>query len=202
MILCDIGNTSADLLYPDGSRTKILQNAFVPESVGRNVHYVSVNRDVDHERLRALGWINVAERIDWSRYYPTMGVDRIMVCEAVPNGVIVDAGSAITVDVMEEGRFCGGFIALGLRAVQEAYARLSPALDVSWNFEVDLDTIPKNTVDAVSAGYLAPLVHEIQRYGKPVYVTGGDARTMAGVIGGCIVDDRLVFAGMLKLIEQ
>lgn len=202
MILCDIGNTSADLLYADGSRKKILLSEFIPESVGSDVLYVSVNRNIDHGALRRLGWVNVVERVDWSRYYPTMGIDRIMVCEAVSHGVIVDAGSAITVDVMDKGRFCGGFIALGLRAIQEAYACLSPALDVSWNFEVDLDTIPKNTVDAVSAGYLAPLVHEIQRYGKPVYVTGGDARTMAHLIGDCIIDDRLVFKGMLKLIEQ
>ena len=61
-----------------------------------------------------LNWHNVATLIDWGKYYPTMGIDRIMVCEAIDDGVIVDAGSAITVDVMSHGVYQGGFISLGL----------------------------------------------------------------------------------------
>jgi type III pantothenate kinase len=131
-----------------------------------------------------------------------MGIDRIMVCEAVEDGVIVDAGSAITVDVMNEGVYRGGFISLGLRAAQEAYERLSPALDVSFNFEVDLTIMAKNTPDAITVGFLAPLIEKIESFGKPLYVTGGDAILLSRFFTEAIVDEDLIFKGMKKLIEK
>jgi type III pantothenate kinase len=131
-----------------------------------------------------------------------MGIDRIMVCEAVSNGVIVDAGSAITVDVMRKGDYQGGMIALGLRAAYEAYAKLSPALNVSFNFEVDLAKMAKNTPDAVSIGFLAPLIGYIENLGEPIMLTGGDARVLKHFLPNAIVDEELIFNGMKKLIHK
>ncbi len=201
MILCDIGNTSVDLLS-EGKRTKFRVADFDPASLRDDVYYVSVNASMN-ERLRNLpGWHDVRLLVDWDKYYPTMGIDRVMVCEAVEGGTIVDAGSAITVDVMEEGEYRGGFISLGLRAAAEAYARLSPALDVSWNFEVDLAKMAKNTPDAVTAGFLAPLVERIGSLGKPLYLCGGDAERLRVFFPDATVDQELVFRGMQKLIEK
>ncbi|HEX5711461.1 MAG TPA: type III pantothenate kinase, partial [Sulfuricurvum sp.] len=115
---------------------------------------------------------------------------------------IVDAGSAITVDVMRDGAYQGGFISLGLKAAQEAYARLSPALATSFNFEVDLDKMAKNTPDALTIGFLALLVHKIESLGKPIYLTGGDAQILARYFSDAIVDEVLVFKGMQKLINK
>jgi type III pantothenate kinase len=131
-----------------------------------------------------------------------MGIDRIMVCEAVEEGVIVDAGSAITVDVMRGGVYQGGFIALGLRTAQEAYARLSPALEMSFNFEVDLAKMAKNTPDALTVGFLAPLIAKIESLGKPLYVTGGDSVLLSRFLCEAVVDEELIFKGMKKLIEK
>ncbi|MCK9374348.1 MAG: type III pantothenate kinase [Sulfuricurvum sp.] len=201
MIYCDIGNTSVDV-YREGKRTKWRVDDFDPASLEGSVHYVSVN-GAFNERLQGYSnWHDMREYVRWENYYPTMGMDRIMACEAVDDGVIVDAGSAITVDVVKEGRYQGGFISLGLRAAQEAYARLSPALDVSFNFEVDLTIMAKNTPDALTVGFLAPLIHEIERLGKPIYVTGGDARRISLFLEGSVVDEALIFKGMKKLIEK
>lgn len=200
MILCDIGNTSIDILYENGNRIKILHENFEPKDQG--VYFISVKHQLETSKLEALGWINLEEWIERQKYYATMGIDRIMVCEAIQDGVIVDAGSAITVDVMERGEYKGGFISPGLKAAQEVYGRISPALSVSFNFEVDLDTIAKNTTDAVTLGYLAPLVHHIKRFGKPVYVTGGDAEKIGKMIGGSYIDQLLVFKGMRAVIEK
>lgn len=201
MILCDIGNTSADL-FQDGKRTKCPVAGFDPFSIGDEVWFISVN-SVFSERVKECpNWHDLRGYVAWENYYPTMGIDRVMVCEAVEEGVIVDAGSAITVDVMRGGGYEGGFVSLGLRAAAEAYGRLSPALDVSWNFEVDLDKMAKNTPDAVTLGFLAPLVREIESLGKPLYLCGGDAQMLSRFFPEAVVDEELIFKGMKKLIEK
>ncbi|WP_310440028.1 type III pantothenate kinase [Sulfuricurvum sp.] len=201
MILCDIGNTSVDL-FMDGKRSKLRAVDFDPAVFQEDVYYVSVNL-VLNKRIRDFpNWHDLRELIDWDKYYPSMGIDRIMVCEAVEDGVIVDAGSAITVDVMRCGVYQGGFISLGIRAAEEAYARVSSALDVSFNFEVDLAKMAKNTPDALTVGFLAPLIEKIERLEKPLYLSGGDARLIAHFFSEAIVDEELIFKGMTKLIEK
>ena len=201
MILCDIGNTSVDL-FIDGNRTKLSADSFEPAIFEDNIYYASVNASIN-ERIRELtNWYDLRAFVDGDKYYPTMGIDRIMVCEAIEDGVIVDAGSAITVDVMRCGVYQGGFISLGIRAAEEAYARLSSALDVSFNFEVDLAKMAKNTPDALTVGFMVPLIEKIERLGKPLYITGGDARLISRFFSEAIVDEELIFKGMTKLIEK
>lgn len=201
MILCDIGNTSVDL-FINGKRTKLSAEHFDPATFEDDVYYASVNASINERIQELTNWHDLRELINWDKYYPTMGIDRIMVCEAVEAGVIVDAGSAITVDVMGGGIYQGGFIALGLRTAQEAYGRLSPALDMSFNFEVDLAKMAKNTPDALTVGFLAPLIFKIESLGKPIYVTGGDAVLLSRFFSEAVVDEDLIFKGMIKLIEK
>ena len=201
MILCDIGNTTADI-FENGVCRKMALTKFQPELLGGEVWYACVNGSFSEILGDLPNWHNIVPLIDWDKYYPTMGIDRIMVCEAIDDGVIVDAGSAITVDVMRDGAYEGGFISLGLKAAQEAYARLSPALATSFNFEVDLDKMAKNTPDALTIGFLALLVHKIESLGKPIYLTGGDAQILARYFSDVFVDEVLVFKGMQKLIHK
>jgi type III pantothenate kinase len=201
MILCDIGNTSVDIFRYEKC-FKLSVDDFDPGSIEDELYFISVNNSFNERIKNYPNWHDLREFIDWNKYYPTMGIDRIMVCEAVEDGVIVDAGSAITVDAMDEGIHRGGFISLGLCASQEAYARLSPALDVSFNFEVDLAKMAKNTPDALTVGFLAPLIAKIESFGKPIYLTGGDARLLSRFFSEVIVDEELIFKGMKKLIEK
>lgn len=201
MILCDVGNTSVDLLE-QGKRTKIKVEEFDPFILLNDVYYISVNAAFDEQIQEYPNWHNLRDRIAWDKYYPTMGIDRITVCEAIEEGVVVDAGSAITVDMMKDGVYQGGFISLGLRAAQEAYGRLSPALNVSFNFEVDLAKMAKNTPDALTVGFLAPLIEKIERLGKPLYLTGGDARLLSRYFKDAIVAEDLIFQGMEKLLQK
>jgi len=201
MILCDIGNTTADI-YEKGVSRKVLLNEFVPESLDGEIWYASVNKGWEEKLGSLSNWNNIVKLIDGGKYYPTMGIDRILVCEAIDSGVIVDAGSAITVDVVHEGTYEGGFISLGLHAARSAYSRLSPALDVSWNFEVDLDKMAKNTPDAVTVGFLAPLVMRIKSLGEPLYLTGGDATVLKHWLPEAKVEKDMVFIGMKKLIDK
>ncbi|MCX6062259.1 MAG: type III pantothenate kinase [Campylobacterales bacterium] len=201
IILCDIGNTTADI-FENGVYRKIVLTEFQPELLEGEMWYCCVNGSFSKMLGDLPNWHNCATLIDWDKYYPTMGLDRIMVCEAIEDGVIVDAGSAITVDVMKDAIYKGGFIALGLRAAQEAYSRLSPALATSFNFEVDLTIMAKNTPDAITLGFLAPLIQSIKSYRNPIYVTGGDAHLLSSFLKEVIVDETLIFKGMKKLIDK
>lgn len=201
MILCDIGNTTLDW-YIDGKTFKQSVDDFDPKEHTEQIYYISVNTKLSSLLKSFDNWCNIEQFVDWTKYYSTMGIDRIMACEAIEEGVIVDAGSAITVDVMQDSQYNGGFIALGLRSAQEAYAKLSPALAKSFNFEVDLTIMAKNTPDAITVGFLAPLVDKIKSLGKPLYVTGGDSKVLSPLLGDVIVDDLLIFKGMIKLIEK
>jgi type III pantothenate kinase len=201
VILCDIGNTSVDL-FRDGQRSKVRIDDFDPGLIDDDLYFVSVNTVFNKRIQDHVNWHNLSELVDWKKYYPTMGIDRIMVCEAVEDGVIIDAGSAITVDLMRDSVYQGGFISLGLRSAQEAYKQLSCALDVSFNFEVDLTIMAKNTPDALTVGFLAPLIEKIESLGKPLYLTGGDAPLLSRFFRGAIMDEDLIFKGMKKLIEK
>ena len=201
MILCDIGNTTLDW-YVNGICSKQRVDDFDPSGHTEQIYYICVNVKLSSLLKSLDNWCDIAQLVDWTKYYSTMGVDRIMACEAISNGVIVDAGSAITVDVMDDGEYDGGFIALGLKSAQEAYAKLSPALSESFNFEVDLTIMAKNTPDAITVGFLAPLVDKINSLGRPLYVTGGDSRVLSHLLCDAVVDDLLVFKGMKKLVEK
>ena len=201
MILCDIGNTTIDWEI-NGEYSKQSVENFDPVLYTDTIYFICVNTKLFPRIGTLKNWIDITQYIEWEKYYPTMGIDRIMVCEAITNGVIVDAGSAVTVDVMNNGNYDGGFIALGLRSAQDAYAKLSHALAWSFNFEVDLTIMAKNTPDAITIGYLAPLIDKIKSLGSPIIVTGGDSKVFSSFLGDSIVDSHLVFKGMKKLIEQ
>ena len=137
-----------------------------------------------------------------TNYYETMGIDRIAACEAVQNGVVIDAGSAITVDVVKDGIFSGGYICLGLHGSRKAYTDISPRLDYSYNFEIDLDKMPKNSRDAITYGQLGLLYRDVMSHGLDVYLTGGDALKLKSLFKTATVDDELLFKGMKKIMKK
>lgn len=123
-----------------------------------------------------------------------VGIDRLLNAVAAntrrpPNSaaVIVDAGSAVTVDLVDgAGEFRGGAIFPGLRLMAKALHEHTALLPL-----VEFDTIEQapagNTIAAIRAGILAAVRGGIWqlvcRYvesadadnAMPVYVTGGDA---------------------------
>ncbi|MBN2816124.1 MAG: type III pantothenate kinase [Campylobacterales bacterium] len=201
MLLCDIGNTSYHFLGEEGDYKKSVKD-FNPQTLTQKVYYISVNSYINETLEKLPNWINLLEFVDLTKYYSTMGVDRIFAVEALEHGVIVDAGSAITVDRVESGNFQGGFIYPGLRAMQETYAKISPALAYSFNFDVELDIMPKNSQDAVSYGTLKTLYSEVSSYGLPIVLTGGDAELLSKVFKNAKVDKFLIFSGMKKIMKK
>ncbi len=201
LTFCDVGNTSYHFLQAEAV-SKFLVTDFDVSSVKEAVYYISVNPEVD-QKLQALeNWHDLRGTIDWNQYYETMGVDRIVACEAIEDGLIIDAGSAITVDLVTSGTFEGGFIYPGLDAMLETYRRISSRLDYSLNFELDLDKMPQNSQDAISYGILRTLYSEVIRHNKQIYLTGGNAQVLSQLFPDAIVDELLLFKGMKKMMEK
>ncbi len=201
MILCDIGNTSYHFLK-DLNDYKESVETFNPSEIKEQVYYICVNQKIKNILDDLRNWIDLSKYIDMSRYYSTMGIDRIVASEAIKDGVIIDAGSAITVDVVKDGEFIGGFIYPGLRAMSETYKNISPALDYAFNFECDLTKIPKNSQDAISYGYLKTLQSEVTSYNMKIILTGGDAKTFAKIFPDAEIDDSLIFNSMKKIVSN
>jgi len=201
MLLCDIGNTSYHFLDGDEDFKKSVKT-FNPLGVKENVCYIAVNTKIKEQLQGLENWIDLATCIDTSNYYETMGIDRIFACEAVHHGIIIDAGSAITVDVMRDGIFEGGFIYPGMHAMMHTYATISPTLNYSFNFEVNLDRMPKNSQDAISYGYLKTLYSEVMSHNLPIILTGGDGKSFQKLFNNAQVDEMLIFNSMKKIIQR
>jgi len=201
MLLCDIGNSSYHFL--DGNRTyKQDVKSFDPSSIKEKVYFICVNNTL-HVRLKSLpNWIDLSEYIDKKKYYKTMGIDRIFAVELVSNTIIIDAGSAVTVDVVKNDEFMGGFIYPGIKAMQKTYENISPALAYSFNFECDLDIMPKNSQDAISYGYLKTLYCEVMSHKLPIILTGGDALEFKKIFPDAKIDTALIFHAMKKIIKE
>ncbi len=201
MLLCDIGNTSYHFFDGLNDYKKSVDD-FRPDAVKETVYFISVNAAISQTLEHLKNWIDLSNFIDKDRYYETMGIDRIFATRAIDNGIIIDAGSAVTVDVINKGKFMGGFIYPGINAMQKTYENISPALAYSFNFECDLDIMPKNSQDAISYGYLKTLYSEVISHNLPIILTGGDAVKFKHIFQDAKIDDRLIFNSMKKIIKE
>lgn len=206
MILCDIGNSRYHF-YCKG-KTWSHDASSVPkidtQQLGDEIFAISV-RDDAYERLaREYSVTLLNDVVDFDTNYKGLGIDRAAACMAIDDGVVVDAGSAITVDIMQNAIHLGGFILPGISRYQDVYARISPLLAKSINLAVDLESLPQSTGDAISFGMLGSIVEIIRKTakGKKIYFTGGDGAFLAKFFDNSIVDNILVFKGMEKLLRR
>ena len=81
-------------------------------------------------------------RVRLDTNYRGLGIDRAVACLSVEDGLVVDAGSAITVDVIQGGVHLGGYILPGIGKYQRLYAAVSPRLKKAINFAVEIDSLP------------------------------------------------------------
>ena len=198
MLFCDIGNTTYHFFDGKNSYKESIKS-FDPSSITQEVFFICVVPDILQKLQHLPNWKNLEVCIDRKKYYDTMGIDRIVACEAIDNGVIIDAGSAITVDVVKNSEFVGGFIYPGVNIMHTTYKNISKLLDYKFNFEVNLSKLPKTSKDAVSYGYLKGFYLEVTSYNIPVVLTGGDAKLIHQLLPDATIDENLLFRSMKKL---
>lgn len=208
MIMCDIGNTY--LHFYDMRRIwKNNPTEINKKALGNSdIYYISVNAENEKRLLKAhKNCYNIAKIVELNTSYIGLGIDRMASCVGIVDGVIVDAGSAISLDVMDNGTHLGGYIMPGLASYLKAYAGISSALNKQINFGVDLDRLSLDTQSAMSYGTLKSIVLTIgdiaQKWqGKKLYFTGGDGKFLAKFFERAIYNEMLIFNGMGICIEN
>jgi len=201
-VLADIGNTHFHIY--DGKRVEHLNYSDAIEKYrDEKLYYISVKHQLSSKIEQIKEWKNISSFIRIKGEYETMGVDRKALCLSHENGVFIDAGSAITVDIVKDGIYQGGFIFPGIKAMLESYRTISPALDTQLNPDISLEQLPATTKDGISYGIIASIKTLIEKHKdkKRLYFTGGDGKLLAGFFRDAIYDDTLVFQGILKVLQ-
>ncbi len=202
VLLADIGNTYFHIY--NGSEIEHLSYEEAIRKYSKEaLCYISVKQQLDSTIANISLWKNISKEIQLQGAYETMGVDRRALCLSHDDGIFVDAGSAITVDIMQNGEYIGGFILPGLKAMLQAYSSISPVLDTELNETISLAQLPATTKDGISYGIIASIKALIDKHsdGKKLYFTGGDGKLLSSFFEESTYDEMLVFNGMRKALK-
>ena len=202
MLLCDVGNSTVSF-YENGKSWSVGINKKNIFPKDKKFYYISVNDAITKQLKEYKNALNLEPYFNLDTIYVGLGIDRVAACSAIEDGMIVDAGSAITVDIMSNGIHLGGYIVPGLAAYEKSFASISPKLKKRINPNIDIDTLPQNSVDAISYGVIKPLILSFKdsSKNKRIYFTGGDGKFFSKFFENSIYDKDLVFRGMLKVIK-
>lgn len=203
MILCDIGNTNATFCE-DGKIYQICLEKFKSYKANKNIYYICVNDDIKSVIQKQSYFIDLEPFFKIDTIYKGLGIDRIAACYNIKDGVVVDAGSAITIDIMANSMHLGGYILPGIAMMLKSYEMISPRLKVSINSQISLDALPQKTSDAISYGIIKPIITLLENIAcdKNVYFTGGDGQFLSKFFKNGFYDKMLVFRAMQKLIDE
>ena len=203
MLLVDIGNTHFHI-YDGTTVEHVAYDEAMAKYADSELRYISV-KSILAKQIEAIKvWKNVSSTMHIEGEYKTMGVDRKALCLSHENGIFVDAGSAITVDVVEEGKYVGGFILPGIKAYLQSYKSISPVLDISLDIALTLEELPTTTKEQISYGIIASIKALIEKHskGKTLYFTGGDGKFLSSYFDNALYDETLVFQGIQKAIKD
>ena len=201
--LADIGNTRIHI-YNGKEVIHLSHEEALKQYKNQKLKYITVKHQLK-ERLKAFeNWEDISELMRIENEYETMGIDRKAICLSHENGIFVSAGSAITVDVVEQGKYVGGFLLPGLKAYIDAYAAISPALATQLNYDISLKALPQTTRDAISFGIIASIKLLIEKYqsDKKLYISGGDGEFLSTFFDNAEFDETLIFQGMKNALEK
>jgi len=203
MILCDIGNTNADF-YHDGKIWSLNLEEFDNYIASQKVYYINVNPDLDKKLIDKKNFIDIRSYFHLDTIYQGMGIDRVAACYTIEDGIVIDAGSAITVDVMSNSMHLGGYILPGLSAYSSSYKDISEHLAIRINPNVILDALPQKTGDAVSYGIVKSILMMLSETckNKNIFFTGGDGNFFSKFFKNFIFVKSLVFRVLIKEINE
>ncbi|PUE65964.1 pantothenate kinase [Arcobacter caeni] len=202
MILCDIGNTTYHFLIK-GKHKKYFLDEKVPK-FDDDIYFVSVNEKASKKLLKKNPHAkNINKLLNFETQYLGLGIDRALACSFQDNCVIVDAGSAITVDIMEEGIHMGGFILLGVQSFIKSYPKISKKLKFEFEKNINLDKIPLETKDAILFAMLKSIILPIKEVSlnKNIIFTGGDGKLLSKYFENSIYKKDLIFENMKRIID-
>lgn len=202
MILCDIGNTTFHFLINEKHKKYFLDEK-IP-TFEDEIYFVSVNKQATKKLLKSNPHAkNIEDIMNFQTKYKGLGVDRAIACYFQDDEVIVDAGSAITVDVMKLGKHKGGFILPGIRAFIKIYPKISKKLKFEFEKDINLDKIPLQTKDAIQYAMMKSIILPIKEVSlkKNIIFTGGDGKLLSKYFKNSIYKKDLIFENMKRIID-
>ncbi len=147
----------------------------------------------------------------------TLGADRIaaavgVICGmGIKSALLVDLGSAITFDIVENGAFKGGNISPGVAMRFRALSEYTASLPLCEATEPN-NKFGQTTKEAIEQGVMQGILHEIEGYierisekngKKSVIFCGGDAKYFVNRIKNTIFAGRkLMFTGLNLILEH
>lgn len=202
MILCDIGNTTFDFLINNEHKKYLLEDE-IPK-FDDEIYFTSVNKKAT-KKLKQINpqAKNIKKILNFETQYEGLGIDRAIVCFAQKNCVIVDAGSAITVDIMENSSHKGGFILAGIKAFKKTYPKISKKLNIEFETNINLDKIPLQTKDAIQYAMIKSIILPIKEVSanKNLIFTGGDGEYLSKFFENSTYKKDLIFENMKRIID-
>lgn len=235
-LFVDIGNSSIKVAFKkDGSWQKIHDNFksvtyliswlkshkasisnLIVASVRRD-HFLLLQDQIKDQEIISIRIEDIpSDTLNYSTP-KTLGIDRYLGClgafhQVKKNIVVVDAGSACTIDAMDEnGIYQGGSIMPGLQSILTVFKSTAPELP-----EIDIE-IPaqwpgKSTAESLQWGQVVFFLDGINcaldryknAYGEfDLFLTGGDAEVIQGLISeDSKRDEFLIFKGMEAFIGE
>lgn len=204
MILCDVGNTHLHF-WRNGQVLHVEPKELTRNKFDQEIYYISVNEKNEKllHKICSKAY-NLDSIIKIPSEYVGLGVDRRAACIAVKNGAVIDAGSAITIDLVEDGKHLGGCILPGINELNNSYGRISPALKTRVSFGLEPESMPQSTKEAVFYGLIKSIILTIRDTigSKKAYFTGGDGKYLSKFFNNSVYDETLVFRGMRISIQN
>jgi len=212
MILCDIGNSTFHFLI-DNDDFKISINDNLEKLEGscfenKSIYFISVNDDAKKTfKKRFPNSIDLGIDLKFQTTYSNrLGIDRKVASKFLQDGIVVDFGSAITVDLVENYIHQGGFILTGFDSLITSYKAISNKLNFNFKQNLNIDELPKNTDEAISYGIIKmvtlPIIEYQQKYNKKLIITGETSKYFHQYFTNFEYKKRLIFENMKQIIEE
>ena len=202
-ILCDIGNTTYSFLIDDKIKKFALDEEILIEKDNK-IYFVSVNKQaVNKLKQKFKDTINLAPFFKIkSNYCPNLGIDRVALIYGIKNAILVDFGSAITIDIVKKSNHLGGYILPGFQTLKNIYPKISSKLDFKFILSEDLPTCTDEAIsNSIFNMITLPIINLKEKYKLPLIFSGGDGEYFAKKLGA-VYDEKLVFKHMKEVIKQ
>ena len=215
-VLCEVSAPEFDMAKVEQFVEQFsIDKAIVASTRGGAEHICEKLRSKIAKVLHFTSQTDVPIEIEYSSRQ-TLGADRIavavgVVCEmGVESALIVDMGSAITYDIIENGIFKGGNISPGVAMRFRALHEFTASLPLCKATETT-QRFGSSTKEAIEQGVMQGILYEIEGYverisaeneKKSVIFCGGDAESFVNRIKNAIFAPRkLMFTGLNRILE-
>ena len=234
-LIIDIGNSSIKLAIYDGPEVQIISRSVkvnaraisgkireyeITKAIISSVREIPLSlRTLLEKEMEYYHVLSFRSKFPFRIDYKTprsLGTDRIAAIAGVwlyyggSDTLVIDAGTAITFDLLADRKYCGGSISPGIEMRFRALNKFTGRLPLVSRSDV-MSLTATSTTEAINAGVISGVVFEINEYirtfvtkypGIKVIITGGDADFLCDKITeGSILKPDVVTDGLNYLLE-